>query len=420
MIVRVDLGVVEFEVAEPTTALLDRGLEGAVRQAHRAAAVTAYAELEEALLGSRECPGCGGDLSIVKTSRRKIGLLCGPVRVPVRTFACGCGHTVRPLAEALPKGRHSLAVVERGLFLATMIGYQRSSQTLAHLTAAEISHGTLQRLAEAEAPRIDEGIAGATRELYVNGVAPEELVTRTPDDTLVIAVDGGFVPDRSTRGDFEAKCGVVYGTKAEVSKGRVGLVDRVAYAGIEDARTFGERMSVVAMEQGMLSAGRTVVIGDGAGWIRTMARDVFPDAVYVLDLYHLRHRIRSVFPEEWEADVRDEAIAACLAGDPVGAIEILRATRPAPEREEAWRSLLLYIRRNALGIENYTRTDLFGSGCVEKAVDVLISRRFKLRGMSWLRPGAQGMVKLKVLRYNRTWNDHWGSRFAGSIPPSGD
>jgi hypothetical protein len=32
--------------------------------------------------------------------------------------------------------------------------------------------------------------------------------------------------------------------------------------------------------------------------------------------------------------------------------------------------------------------------------------------MSWLKPGAQGMVKLKVLRYNRTWNDHWGSRFA--------
>lgn len=67
---------------------------------------------------------------------------------------------------------------------------------------------------------------------------------------------------------------------------------------------------------------------------------------------------------------------------------------------------------NALGIENYVRTDLFGSGCVEKAVGIVISQRFKLRGMSWLRPGAQGMVKLKVLRYHRTWNDHWGSWLA--------
>jgi hypothetical protein len=412
MIVRVDLGVVEFEMEAPTTALLDRGLEGAVREAHRAAAVSAYEKLERRLLGSDTCPGCGKDLRVVKTATRTIGMLCGPVRVPVRTYGCACGHTRRPLTRALPNGRHSLAVVERGLYLATMIGYQRSAETLAHLTAARISHGTLHRLARAEAPRIDEPIADATRELYSNGVAPVEAATRTRADTLVIAVDGGFVPDRARGHDFEAKCGVVYGTKARVSKDRVELVDRVAYAGIESARTFGERLSVVAMEQGMLSAGGAIVIGDGAGWIRTMARDVFPDAVYVLDLYHLKHRIRTVFPEEWEVHVRDEAVAACLAGRPRDALRVLRAARPLPEREEAWRKLLFYIRSNALGIENYTRTDLFGSGCVEKAVDVLISRRFKLRGMSWLRPGAQGMVKLKVLRYNRTWNDHWGSRFA--------
>lgn len=334
-------------------------------------------------------------------------------------FACLCAPGAAPagtrpvrFSSALPKGRHSLAVVERGLYLATMIGYQKSSETLSHLTAAEISHGTLQRLAKAEAPLIDAAITETTRELYTNGVEPSQAVTRTHADTVVVAVDGGFVPDRATKRDFEAKCGVVYGVKAEVSKNRVALVDRVAYAGIEDARTFGERMSVVAMEQGMLSAGRTIVIGDGAGWIRRMARDLFPDAVYVLDLYHLKHRIRQVFPEEWEACVRDEAIAACLQGDALGAVRILKATAPAFEREEAWRKLLFYVRSNALGIENYVRTDLFGSGCVEKAVDVLISRRFKLRGMSWLKPGAQGMVKLKVLRYNRTWNDHWGSRFA--------
>ncbi|MDO8987711.1 MAG: UPF0236 family protein [Coriobacteriia bacterium] len=412
MIVRVDLGVVEFDLDAPTTALLDRGLEGAVREAHRTAAVKAYAELEATMLGSRQCPECGADLTITKTAKRKVGLLCGPVRVPVRTWGCACGYAVRPLGRAMPEGRHSLAVVERGLYLTTMIGYQRSSETLSHLTAAQISHGTLQRLAKAEAPRIDAVLAETTKQLYMNGVQPEQLVARTCADTLVIAVDGGFVPDRLTKHDFEAKCGVVYGIKAMVSKDRIELVDRVAYAGIETAGTFGERMSVVAMEQGMLSAGRTIVIGDGAGWIRRMARDVFPNAVYVLDLYHLKQRIRRVFPEEWEACVRDEAISACLAGDPLGAIRVLRATAPTPERHEDWRKLLFYIRSNALGIENYVRTDLFGSGCVEKAVDILISRRFKLRGMSWLRPGAQGMVKLKVLRYNRTWNDHWGSRFA--------
>ncbi|MDZ4064680.1 MAG: UPF0236 family protein [Coriobacteriia bacterium] len=412
MIVRVDLGVVEFDLESATTALLDRGLENAVREAHKRAAVRAYAEVETFLAGTRQCPECGAGLKVTKTFKRKIGLLCGPVRIPVRTWGCACGHTTRPLEPVMPAGRHSLALVERGLYLTTMIGYQRSSEAITHLTAGEISHGTLQRLASAEAPRIDAALAETTEQLYTTGVAPDELVARTRADTLVIAVDGGFVPDRSTKHDFEAKCGVVYGARAEVSKGRMALVDRVAYAGVENVETFGRRMSVVAIEQGMLSAGRTIVIGDGAGWIRRMARDVFPDAIYVLDLYHLKHRIRQVFPEEWEAPIREEATLACLTGDPLRAIRVLRATAPVPERYEAWRKLLFYIRSNALGIENYTRTDLFGSGCVEKAVDILISRRFKLRGMSWLKPGAQGMVKLKVLRYNKTWNDHWGSRFA--------
>ncbi|MDF1541884.1 MAG: UPF0236 family protein [Anaerosomatales bacterium] len=296
MIVRIDLGVVEFELRDLTTALVDKGLEDAVREAHRQAAVAALAQVEAARIGSRTCPECGETLTVAKTSKRTIGLLCGPVRVPVRTWGCGCGHTVRPLAGVLPKGRHSLALVERGLFLATMIGYQRSAETLSHLTAGEISHGTLQRLAKAEAARIDAPIAETTRELYVNGVQPDELAARDRSDTLVVAVHGGFVPDRATGYDFEAKCGVVYGLKAEVSKGRVELVDRVAYAGIETAEVFGQRMSAMAMEQGMLSAGRTILIGDGAGWIRRMAKDLFPDAVYVLDLYHLKHRIRQVFP----------------------------------------------------------------------------------------------------------------------------
>ncbi|MDY0088483.1 MAG: UPF0236 family protein [Coriobacteriia bacterium] len=412
MIVRVDLGVVEFEIGAPTAALADRGLDEAVRVAQLTAIPQVFAQLESELLGSRDCPVCGAQLKVVKTSKRTIGFLCGETRVAVRTFSCACGHFTRPLDGVLPRGRHSLALVERGLYLASMLGYERSSKTLSRLTGGEISHGSLQRRAKAEAPYIDEAIEAATGALYSHGVCPEQKVERGHKDTLVIAVDGGFVPDRGTKGDFEAKVGVVYGAKASVSKDRVELVDRAVYAGIEDSTTFGRRMSVLAMEAGMLACGRTILIGDGAGWIRTMAKDVFPDAVYVLDLYHLKHRIRRVYPDECDLPVREEAVAACLAGDPKGALAVLRAARPSPEREEAWRSLLTYLRNNAAGIANYTRTDLFGSGCVEKAVDVVISRRFKLRGMSWLRPGAQGMVKLRMLRYNDTWDDHWGSRFA--------
>jgi hypothetical protein len=411
MIVRVDLGVVEFEIEALTAALVDRGLEEAAREARLRGIGQAFEQVEAEILGPRSCPECGENLKVTKTTRRTVVFCSGTARVASRTFSCACGFSTRPLESVLPRGRHSLAVVEQGLYLASMIGYERSAETLAHLTGAAISHGTLQRLAKAEAPRIDAPIAASTAALYETGLCPEERCARSAEDTVVVAMDGGFVPDRATRADFEAKVGVVWGARAHVSRGRVSLLDRIAYAGIEDAETFGRRMSVLAIESGMLSAGRTVVIGDGAGWIRRIARDVFPNAVYVLDLYHLKHRVRSVFPEEWEAPVREDAISACLAGDPRRALDILRRARPAPERADAHAALLVYVRNNSVGIANYTRTDLFGSGCVEKAVDVMVSRRFKLRGMSWLKPGAQGMVKLRTLRYNGTWDDHWGSRF---------
>ncbi len=88
MIARVDLGVVEFDLESPTTALLDNSLEEAVLGAHRRAAVKAHAELETLLAGTRQCPGCGR-----------------------------CGDMARPLEPVMPKGRHSLALVERGLYL---------------------------------------------------------------------------------------------------------------------------------------------------------------------------------------------------------------------------------------------------------------------------------------------------------------
>lgn len=143
-------------------------------------------------------------------------------------------------------------------------------------SGARISHGQLQRLAEAEGPRIDAELHAAAEDLYGLGLDPGEIVSRTRADTLVIAIDGGTVPDRATGKDFEAKIAVLYGVRAEISKGRHALLDRVGYAGLEDSVTFAKRVSTLAIRHGMLSAGRVLAIGDGAGWIRRMIRDFLP------------------------------------------------------------------------------------------------------------------------------------------------
>lgn len=255
----------------------------------------------------------------------------------------------------------------------------------------------------------------ATDDLYGLGLDPGEIVTRSRDDTLVIAIDGGMIPDRVTHDCFEAKVAVLYGLKAEVSKNRVALVDRVGYAGLEDSVTFAKRVSCLALRHGMGSAGRVLAIGDGPGWIRRMIRDFLPGSIYLLDLFHLKRRLREVLSDEDDALLLAQITAVCAAGDPTGALRLLKAYRPpSAEREKLYRMLIYYIRSNAAGIANYSRSDLFGSGAVEKAVDLIVSRRFKCRGMSWLKPGAAGMLKLRLLRFNGEWDAHWASRMAAA------
>jgi hypothetical protein len=53
---------------------------------------------------------------------------------------------------------------------------------------------------------------------------------------------------------------------------------------------------------------------------------------------------------------------------------------------------------------------LASSGPMEKAIDVLASRRLKSRGMSWRRPRAHHMVRLRLLRLNNLWDEFWNQR----------
>lgn len=416
MIVRIELGVLELEVPDsPSLAQIDLSVEEAMRNLQRRAFVSACADVERKLLEDRSCPLCGYRTVIDDVDTRRITMLSGTVSVPVRRLRCtGCGDVSAPLSARLPKGRHTTPLVERALRLATEIGYAKSSAMLCHLTGAQISHEQIRRLALEEEKHIGGELTRETTALFSHGICPDGCVTRGKDDTLVIAMDGGLVADRATKETFEARVGVVWCGCAEISHDRRMPLSRRAHVGIEGTTEFARKMSTLAIKSGMGSAGKTIVIGDGAGWIRRTARDWFPGAVYVLDLYHLKHRIGEVLGRDSCPDLHEAVIDECVAGHPHAATALLRSFDPGPDERarELHSRLIRYITVNAKGIENYTRTDLFGSGSVEKAVDVLVSRRLKCRGMSWLKPGALSILKLKMLRFNDEWDAHWESRFA--------
>lgn len=412
MIIEIELGVLRLEVDDLSMAALDATLDEAMRQKQREAFISCLEEQDVLDKAARTCPACGSEMVSLGFIQRKLGMLAGSVVLSRRRFKCpDCGAKRYPLDELIGSGKHTLAVIERALYLATELSYQKASAALKKLCGADISHGQIQAMAKREGPLVGQDLKKAADDLFGLGLDPGEVVHRAKEDTLVIAIDGGNIPDRKTKSDFEAKVGVIYGLKAQVSKNRTALVDRVAYASIENAFKFGQRLFCLARRHGVLSAGRVLAIGDGAAWIRHLVKDFFPGAIYLLDLFHLKRRLKGVLNSDEDMLLYEAICGACQRGQPDEALSLLSRYQPlTDEQAERLRKLTGYIRSNRVGILNYARSDLFGSGAVEKAVDLLVSRRFKSRGMSWLKPGAAGMLALRLLRFNGEWDAHWSWR----------
>lgn len=77
--------------------------------------------------------------------------------------------------------------------------------------------------------------------------------------------------------------------------------------------------------------------------------------------------------------------------------------------------LIKYVKGNHDWIENIPLAGGYGSGPVEKTVDITVARRFKKRGMSWYRRGANPLLRLRLLKLNGEWDAYWQERRKGLI-----
>ena len=101
------------------------------------------------------------------------------------------------------------------------------------------------------------------------------------------------------------------------------------------------------------------------------------------------------------------------SGDVEGALESIRGMKKRfrkKEKLEALERLSGYIQRNREGIwyeEARSKGISLWSGSADKAGDILICRRMKLRGMRWGREGADAVLNIRVLIANGEWDEFW-------------
>lgn len=201
--------------------------------------------------------------------------------------------------------------------------------------------------------------------------------------------------------------------------------DYTSYVG--SVEEFKKLLFNCAMRNGYGSYKETVLISDGATWIRNMKEELFCDAQQILDYYHLSEKVwalgRCYFkvndPAVSQNSKRKEDIskhpnyAKCKAWADNICEELLKSNidyvlEDIIKKEKILKNskLSTYIKNNINSIDYkcYLKKGYaIGSGAIESGNKVVLQRRLDGPGMRWLVESAQYMVTLKAKDESRKW-----------------
>jgi hypothetical protein len=333
-----------------------------------------------------------------------------------------------PLDEALglrPHQQESNWVRKRGVELACNHPYRQARDLLAQEIGEVLSHRTLHRWVQEEGRRL-RGEEEAQRERVFEGGDTLEGEGEERE-IVVVEVDGTMLSSQEKRGDcFEVKLGLMYTGKELESKGakwkRYRLKEKVLYGGVEEGEAFGEKLYLKGEQNFHLGGARNLLfIGDGARWINEIAGADYWKSVYQLDWWHYQRKLRQAL--QGEEKLIGKLVRLLREGRGEEHRRLLRLRRMTV-REEAEKvdELLDYLEDNWEGLYGSwslrgkvkaQEVLVVGSGAVEKNIELMIGRRFKKRGMSWSREGANNLLKLRIQNQDRdAWQGWWQRRAA--------
>jgi hypothetical protein len=153
----------------------------------------------------------------------------------------------------------------------------------------------------------------------------------------------------------------------------------------------------------------TVIISDGATWLRNMAKDYFPDALHILNFFYLYENIytfcklyfkkHDLLAKEWSQTICDKIKAGKLN-------EILLKIKKIAEKYSIKPNLYTYICNNINNINypDYLDKGYFiGSGAIESGNKNVLQSRLKRAGQRWNIETAQNMVTLRAIMESQLW-----------------
>jgi hypothetical protein len=310
---------------------------------------------------------------------------------------------------------------------AALVSFEESSAVLHELAGVEVSVSQVERAAEALGAEIAADECSCVERM--GEVAPTMYLgmdgTGVPMRKSEVAGRSGKQPDGSAK-TREAKLVTMWTAESRDEEGKpVRDPGSITYsAAIESAATldtcperseFAERVLREATRRGFTDASRCVVLGDGSAWIWNTAKELFPQAIQILDRFHAKEHLSKVGKaiygdseqgKKWIQRRYDELDEGRMKS-------LLKALdRHAPKYKEAV-ECADYIRNNRDRMkypEFHEQGLCTATGVVEAGCKVVVGTRLKRAGMHWTVAGANAIIALRCSKLSGRYEDFWERR----------
>lgn len=417
-------------------------VETAVRSAMHRAGAAALSELLQfpaPAVANRRLPcECGREAHYQELRTKPVLTAVGPVKVSRPYYVCRHCHTGQFPADIeldIENTEFSPGVRRMQALVGQDASFDHGREQMALLAGLEVTAKSVERVAEsigADIARCEQRQIDRAVQLDLPIVLGESV------PILYVQMDGTGVP--VVKKETEGRRGKLDGLPAHTREAKLGCVftqtgwdedgfairDRgtTTYTGaIENAEQFGRRLYVEAWKRGWSRAEKKVVIGDGAEWIWNIAKDHFPGAVQIVDLFHARQHLwelaRLLFPNDIKR--RNQWIGLHQKrwldkGKIAKLVTSLRSIQTADsELAKKIRNDADYFATNAarMSYPKFRKQHLFvGSGVIEAGCKTVVAHRLKQSGMFWTVRGANAVLALRCSHLNGRFEDYWEERRA--------
>lgn len=198
----------------------------------------------------------------------------GEIIVKRRVYMTNDGLKAKVDQElGLPKDKWLPIVLELACALGISSEFPNSHQLFQRWTSLDLTEKTLANQVEKTGNQLQTHEFNSPKKLEAKAQFESTNAQQEKPDLLYVGVDGVMTPLNQKQGYKEAKVGVIFWSKDHQKvKGQRGLIRQREYvATLKSRGEFRNRVSRLYKQVAGQKATHTVVIGDGAHWIWSMA-----------------------------------------------------------------------------------------------------------------------------------------------------